>query len=87
MTQHKRIFIIGHPGAGKGLLARTVAENLGWSFVDADIGIEFLVGKTLQEIIGHEGAKSFLQTQFDILTALTKLLVKCISLIERWKVI
>jgi len=30
MSQIKRIFIVGHPGAGKALLAKALAEKLGW---------------------------------------------------------
>ncbi|MDR3502061.1 MAG: hypothetical protein P4L79_05710 [Legionella sp.] len=38
MNPSTRIFIIGHPGAGKALLAKTIAENLGWNYIDADSG-------------------------------------------------
>jgi len=27
MNQIKRIFVVGHPGAGKGLFAKTLAEE------------------------------------------------------------
>lgn len=30
MSNIKRIFIIGHSGAGKGVLAQAVAKSLGW---------------------------------------------------------
>lgn len=70
MTAYKRIFIVGQPGAGKTLLAKTVAEKLGWQFIDADFGIEFHVGRILNEILGHEGSKSFMNCQFDILNTL-----------------
>lgn len=36
MNKHKRIFIVGHSGAGKGMLAQAVAEKLGWQFIDAN---------------------------------------------------
>jgi len=35
MTQHNRIFIVGHSGAGKGVLAKALAEKLGWQFMIA----------------------------------------------------
>ena len=59
MNQVKRIFIIGHPGAGKGLFAKAIANDLGWQFIDADFGLEFHIGKTLNEIVGKQGEESF----------------------------
>lgn len=70
MNKSKRIFIIGHPGAGKGLLAKAIAEKLGWQFIDTDFGLEFRVGRTLAEIIGKQGEKKFYDCQGQILTSL-----------------
>ncbi|MBX3710112.1 MAG: shikimate kinase [Gammaproteobacteria bacterium] len=69
MSQHKhnRIFIIGHPGAGKALLAKTLAEKLGWKFIDADLGLEFHIGRTVKEILGR-GEDEFYHCQSEILT-------------------
>jgi shikimate kinase len=67
MNQAQRIFIIGHHGAGKGLLAKTVAQSLGWQFVDADFGLEAHVGRHLSEILGNPGSDAFYECQFDIL--------------------
>lgn len=70
MNQHKRIFIIGHPGAGKGLLAKSLAEKLGWEFIDADLGLEFRIGRTLPEIIGEQGQKALNDCTIEILNYL-----------------
>ena len=35
MSSIKRIFIIGHSGAGKDVLAQAVAKKLGWKFFNA----------------------------------------------------
>ncbi|CZL28461.1 shikimate kinase [Legionella pneumophila] len=70
MNQPQRIFIIGHHGAGKGLLAKSVAQSLGWQFVDADLGLESHVGRHLTEILGGPGSDAFYDCQFDILTSL-----------------
>lgn len=67
MIQKKRIFIIGYPGAGKGILAKTLAEKLGWKFIDADLGIEIRLGRTMHEIIGKEGEDAFYNSQSEIL--------------------
>lgn len=70
MSQYKRIFIIGHPGAGKALVAKTVAEKLGWQFIDADLGLEFRMGRTLTEILGKQGENSFYACQSELLATL-----------------
>lgn len=67
MTEHKRIFIIGHPGAGKALLARTLANQLGWQFIDADLGLEFHIGRTLPNIIGKQGEAAYYNSLSEIL--------------------
>lgn len=70
MNQPKRIFIVGLPGAGKGLFAKLLAEKLGWEFIDADLGIEYHMGRTLQEILGAEGQRNFYQCQKEVLIGL-----------------
>ncbi|QDP73340.1 shikimate kinase [Legionella israelensis] len=69
MNQCKRVFIVGHPGAGKELLGKTLAEKLNWQFIDADLGLEYYVGRSLNEIVGKEGEKKFLDCQSEILSA------------------
>ena len=70
MNQYKRIFIVGHPGAGKTLLARTLAEHLGWQFLDADFGLEFRIGRRLNEIMGNEGEQKLIECQSEIIANL-----------------
>ena len=52
MKQHKRIFIIGHSGAGKGFLAQAVAKKLGWQYLDADFALASSIGRPASEICG-----------------------------------
>lgn len=68
MSHCKHVFIVGHPGAGKALVAKMLAEKLGWQFIDADFGLEFRVGRTLTDIMGNEGEKSFQECASEILT-------------------
>jgi len=70
MGHIKRIFIVGHPGAGKALLAKALAEKLGWQFINADFGLEFRIGRKLLEIIGKEGDKKFHECENEILLSL-----------------
>ncbi len=50
MSQHKRIFIIGHSGAGKGVLAQALAEKLGWQFLDADFSLAPSIGRSMTDL-------------------------------------
>ncbi len=70
MSISARIFIVGHPGAGKALLAKTIAERLGWNYVDADTGLEYLSGLPIDEILGDQATNHFLNCQKNILATL-----------------
>lgn len=59
MNTLKRIFVIGHPGAGKGLFAKELAKKLGWKFIDTDFDLEIRMGKLINEVLGDEGAKKY----------------------------
>lgn len=68
MNKHKRIFIVGHPGAGKGVLAQEVAKQLGWKFINADIlSCVANVGRKVSEIFGEDGESCFNQSLTKIL--------------------
>lgn len=69
MSHYKRIFIIGQPGAGKALLAKSLAEKLGWDFIDADLGLEIRIGRSINEIMGSAGLKAFDNSQIEILSS------------------
>ncbi len=70
MNTFNRIFIVGHPGSGKAVLAKALAKKIGWQFVDADFGLEIHVGRALTDIIGKTGAQLFYQCESEILTSL-----------------
>ena len=67
MVQYKRIFVIGHPGAGKALIAERVAKKLGWKFLDANLDLESRIGLTLDEIAGKQGVEAFYHCESQIL--------------------
>lgn len=67
MNSYKRIFIIGHHGAGKALVAKAVAEKLGWQFIDADFGLEARIGRIQSEIIGDDLESPFYHCESAIL--------------------
>jgi len=69
MSQHKRIFIVGHSGAGKGVLAQLVAKKLGWKFINADVlGSTVHIGRTVSEIAGEEAERAFNRCLTEILS-------------------
>lgn len=59
MHQIKKIFIVGHAGAGKRVLAEAVAESLGWQCLDADFALEATMGRPLEEVLGSQGSQQF----------------------------
>ncbi len=70
MNKYKRIFIIGHMGAGKALVGKTLADKLGWQFLDADFGLEHRLGRPSNEILGKQGEESFRQCETEMLSQL-----------------
>lgn len=69
MSQVKRIFIVGHSGAGKGVLAQAIAKKLGWTFINADVfGCAGHIGRRVSEVIGEEAEKSVNRCLAEILS-------------------
>lgn len=69
MNPVKRIFIIGHPGIGKGLVAKLLADNLGWELVNADLELENRIGRSMEDIAGDNHESAFYQNVIKILSA------------------
>lgn len=65
---YKRIFIVGHSGAGKGVLAKALAEKLDWKHQDADFALSPTIGLPMNEILGDEGELSFYDCLAEIVT-------------------
>jgi shikimate kinase len=53
------IILVGLPGAGKSVVGRAVAEQLGRSFLDFDLEIERREGIPIGEIFGQKGEGHF----------------------------
>jgi shikimate kinase len=68
MAKPKRIFIVGHMGAGKSLMAKALAEKLGWQFIDVNPSLERYIGRTLNEIIGKQGEEAFHECEAEIIS-------------------
>ena len=57
------IILIGMPGTGKSVVGRSLAERLGYAFIDADDLIVQATGKTLPEILRTEGVDALLSVE------------------------
>lgn len=68
MIRPKRIFVVGHTGAGKALLSEALAKQLGWQFIDANPGLERYIGRNLNEILGSQGEEAFHRCEAEIIT-------------------
>lgn len=68
MLNKKRIIIVGHSGAGKGVLAQAIAKKLNWKFIDSDFSLAPSIGRTLPEIIGSQGEVLFNNCLTEILS-------------------
>lgn len=67
MNKPKRIFIVGHMGAGKFLLTEALAKKLDWQVIDANPSLERYIGRSLNEILGKQGEEAFHRCENEIL--------------------
>ncbi len=56
----KNVVLIGMPGSGKSCCGILAARELNMSFLDTDLVIQKLAGKSLQNIIDESGIDAFL---------------------------
>lgn len=68
--RHLVIFLIGYRGTGKTTVARLLAENLGWDWIDADALLEARHGRTIRQIFGEEGEPGFRDKEAELLVEL-----------------
>ncbi len=67
MNKLKRIFVVGHLGAGKSLFAEALAKKLNWQYIDANPSLERYIGRSLREILGEQGEAAFHRCEAEIL--------------------
>jgi shikimate kinase len=64
--------LVGPRGTGKTTIGRILAERLGRPFLDADIELERMVGRSIAAIFAEEGEPSFRDWEERILAELTR---------------
>lgn len=53
------LYLVGFMGTGKSTVGRAVAHKLGFTFVDSDVEIERLQGRTINDIFAQDGEPAF----------------------------
>ncbi len=70
MPGDRRIFLIGFMGAGKSVVARALADLLGWRVVDTDREVERAEGRSIDAIFRESGEGAFRRAEWEALQAL-----------------
>lgn len=68
MNKPKRIFVVGHMGAGKAVLSEALAKKLDWQFIDANPSLERYIGRSLREILGEQGEAALHRCEAEIIS-------------------
>jgi 3-dehydroquinate synthase len=65
--QASNIVITGFSGTGKSMVAREIAGQLGWDFIDTDAEIVKLAGKSIAEIFQQDGETKFRELEREVI--------------------
>ena len=63
----RNIYLIGMMGSGKSKTGPILAQEIAYSFVDIDILIEKLIGKSIEKIFESEGEQAFREIESKVL--------------------
>lgn len=66
------IFLIGFSGTGKSTVGKILAKRLGYEFIDTDLQIEQLTGRTVPEIFAQDGEEAFRKIESKVLADICK---------------
>lgn len=66
------IFLIGFSGTGKSTVSRILSKRLGYEFIDTDLQIEQLTGRSVQEIFAQDGEAAFRRIESKVLADVCK---------------
>jgi shikimate kinase len=66
------LILIGYRATGKTTLAKLLAEKLGWDWIDADVEIERVAGKSIKRIFAEEGEPAFRDLEAKVIADLCR---------------
>ncbi|HRS12814.1 MAG TPA: shikimate kinase [Sedimentisphaerales bacterium] len=69
-NQDRNIVLIGMPGVGKSTIGVLLAKALGCHFLDTDVFMQAMQGRSLQEMIDRDGLAAFCQAEEDYVLCL-----------------
>ena len=67
-----RIYLTGFMGAGKTMVGRSLAQKLGYEFIDLDYQIQHTSGETIESIFETGGESEFRKRESEILHSINK---------------
>jgi shikimate kinase len=68
-TGNLPVVLVGLPGSGKTHVGRTLADRLGWRFVDTDRVVVLRLGQSIAEIVAQRGWAMFRREEQEALLA------------------
>lgn len=74
----RRLYLVGFMGAGKSTVGRTLADRLGWDFVELDAEIEGVAGRTIPAIFREEGEPAFRDLEHRVLRRVSRREPPCV---------
>lgn len=78
--KEERLYIVGYMASGKTTFGKALARRLGWDFVDTDDEVVKLAGKSIPDIMRHEGEPGFRLLESKVLkgtVGLRKAVIAC----------
>jgi shikimate kinase len=75
-NENKNIVLIGMPAVGKSTVGVLLAKRLGRYFLDTDVFIQAVAGRTLQEIIDTDGMENFCRLEAEHILGIDR--TKCV---------
>jgi shikimate kinase len=72
VNERKNIVLIGMPAVGKSTVGMLLAKRLGRYFLDTDVFIQAVAGRTLQEIIDSDGIENFCLLEAEHITCIDR---------------
>jgi shikimate kinase len=68
------LYLVGFMGSGKSTIGRSLADELGWNFVDIDQEIEHQQGVTIAEIFERRGEGEFRRIESEAIRSRVRLI-------------